>query len=300
MSDRTFRQLLQVASQIAQRAADATGFVPLAALAREVQADVRFRPLLVEGIAAQPKAKDGRWLILIDRETHPVSEEMLANEDSAHPLGARVRNTVAHELAHALGPRCETVTDGTERSRREIVAILERDTEQLSPALLIPPSAVETLVNARTEPLDIDELVLARDRLGVSSRVLVKRLELLAHEADSPLRYHPRLDNVIIGSGEWISSSRAELHPMPFRRVAGLLPAFVAQLRNHKKVVTADYFPDAEFFLNGGSSAHSKASVWSGTTAQPESEKHIVSISVEMLPRKAGAGFLWLARRLES
>jgi len=296
MSDRTFRQLLQVATQISDRAADASGFVPLRSLAREVQAEVRFRPLLVEGIAAQPKTKDGRWLILIDSETHGVSDEMFAKEDALHPLGPRVRNTVAHELAHALGPRCEALTDGTEKSRKELVAIIERETEQLSPVLLVPQKSIESLLNTMVDAFDVNELVAARERLGVSSRVFVKRVELLSHDIESSVRHHPRLANIVIGSGEWVNGSNAELHPMPFRGVSGLLPEFVALLRGHKKVVIDDHFPAAEFFLNGGSDATSRASVWFGTTAQPRSEQGVVEITVERTPRKAAVSFLWTAR----
>lgn len=299
MSDRTFRQLLQFASQIAERASDSSGFVPLAALAREIHADVKFRPLLVEGVAAQPKTKDGRWMILIDSETHRVTDEMLALEDVSHPLGVRVRNTVAHELAHALGARCEAILAGKEKSRVEIVAALERETEQLSPALLISPRAMDAIVNASNNALDVDELVTARDRLGVSARVFVKRLELLSHETESAVRYHPRLDNLIIGSGEWVSAARAVLHPKPFRRVQELLPEFVIQLRNNKKVQIEEYFSTPDFYLNGGSSEKSEASLWMGTSAQPQSEKGLVEICVEAVPRKAEASFLWIARQRE-
>jgi hypothetical protein len=296
MSDRTFRQLLQVANHIAARATDSSGFVPLAALAREVQADVRFRPLLVEGVAAQPKARDGRWLILIDSETHRVTDEMLAAENANHPLGARVRNTVAHELAHALGPRCEEIMGGASVSRKEVIEILERETEQLSPALLIPQRSLEALVKARSEPIDIEELASARDMLGVSSRVLVKRFGLLAHESENAIRYHPRVDSIVIGSGEWIDSTRAELNPAPFRGMRGLLPEFVTLLRTHKKVIVGEHFSDANFYLNGGSNCRAEANLWTGTTAQPHSEKSLVEIAVEPVPRKGGTSFLWLAR----
>lgn len=297
MSERTFRQLVQIAAKIADRAADASGFVALSSLAREVQAEVKFRPLLVEGVAAQPKSKDGRWLILIDSETHGVSDEMFAKEDAHHPLGPRVRNTVAHELAHALGPRCEEFMDGSEKSRRELVAIIERETEQLSPILLIPAKAIESLLETKTDAFDVNKLVNARDGLGVSARVFVKRLELLSQDNESPLRHHPHLNNIVIGSGEWINSSSAELHPMPFRGVTGLLPEFVASLRSNRKVVIGDNFPDADFYLNGGSNATSRATVWLGTSAQPRSEKAEVEITVETTQRKAAVSFLWTARR---
>lgn len=299
MSDRAFSQLLQTVSEISDRAADASGFVPLHALAREVQADVKFRPLLVEGVAAQPKEKDGRWLILIDDETHRVTDDMFLREDAARPLGSRLRNTVAHELAHALGPRFEAIlTD--RKSRSEQVNFLENETEQLSPALLIPLRALEALLNQRTNAFDLGELVAARDRWGVSSRVMVKRLELLNQQVESRFRHHPRLDNLVIGSGEWLSSTKVELHPMPFRGIRGLLPEFVTLLRTHKKFSHGDHITDPEFYLNGGSSPTVRTKLWLGTGAQTRSEERMIEISVEVVPRKADSAFLWIARPSES
>lgn len=296
MSDKALKRLLDVAAGLSERAADETGFVALASLARIVQADVRFRPLLVEGIAAQPKSRDGRWLILIDNETHRVTEEMLAQESAAHPLGSRVRNTVAHELAHALGPRYEEAVGKSDRSREEIVAVLEKETEQLSPALLVPRRAVEALLKARREPLDIAELVAARNRWGVSPKVFVKRFDLILQEEESPLRHHPRLDNVIIGAGEWLGVDRVELLPMPFKGHRGLIPEFASFLRSRRKISVAEFFPSPDFYLNGGSDASSTAQVWLGTAGSPRSERASVEIVVETGSRRAGETFLWLAR----
>lgn len=225
---------------------------------------------------------------------------MFAKEDVLHPLGSRVRNTVAHELAHALGPRCETFAAGTEKSRKELVAIIERETERLSPALLIPPKAIEAMLKMNTGVLDVADLATTRDRLGVSSRVFVKRLELLAQDTESPLRHNTRLENMIMGSGEWINANSAELHPAPFKGPVGLLPEFVALLRINKKVAIADHFPDADFYLNGGSNAQSSGVIWLGTTAQPQSEKGRVEVTVETTQRKAGVSFLWVARRCDA
>lgn len=300
MSDRTFRKLLQVATQIADCASDSSGFVPLRELAREIHADVRFRPLLVEGIAAQPKSKDGRWLILIDSETHGVSDEMFASEDARNPLSPRVRNTVAHELAHALGPRCEALTDGSEKSRSELVALIERETERISPALLVPVKTIESLLTLKAGALEVEDLAAMKERLAVSSRVLVMRLELLAQDAESQLRHHPRIENLVIGSGEWLNSRSVELHPMPYRGTGGLLPEFVSLLRDRKKVAIADHFPAPDFFLNGGQESVTRNTVWLGTGVQPRSEKGVVEIKVEIVQRKSAISFLWTARRQDS
>jgi hypothetical protein len=299
MSDRAFSQLLQTVSEISERAADSSGFVPLHALAREVQADVLFRPLLVEGVAAQPKEKNGRWLILIDNETHRVTQETYLQESAMRPLGSRLRNTVAHELAHTLGPRFE-VARGDKKARTERVESLEKETEELSPALLIPPRAMAALLNQKSEDLTIEELVSARDRLGVSSRVMIKRLELLNQEAEGRLKFHPRINNVVIGSGEWLSATKAEFHPMPFRGSHGLVPEFVTQLRMFKKISTAEYFTDPDFYLCGGTRPSVDAKLWLGTGAQPRSDESRVQISVEMVSRKADTGFLWMARSCEA
>jgi hypothetical protein len=300
MSDKAFKGLLKVATTLSERAADEGGFVSLTALAREIQADVKFRPLLVEGIAAQPKSKDGRWLILVDSETHPVTEEMLARETSLRPLGARVRNTVAHELAHALGPRFEEMKGGADVSRDEMVDSLERETERLSPALLVPRRGLEKFMDANQGRLQLAELAAERDRLGVSSKVFVNRFELARQEEDSMLRHHRRLADVAIGVGEWMTVDRPEMMGSPFSGFGGMLPEFVALLRSGKKILIRDYFTSADFYLNGGADAESIESLWIGTTKFPQSERASIEIVVEQVPRKSHESFLWLARRQPS
>ena len=296
MSNKTLKKLLEVAARLSDRAADETGFVTLAALAREVQADVHFRPLLVEGVAAQPKSKDGRWVVLIDIETHRITDEMFAHENVASKLGSRVRNTVAHELAHALGPRFEELGVDPDISRKELVSILEQETEQLSPALLIPRRAMENLIKARDETFDISELVAARDQFGVSSHVFVRRFDLLRQEENNQLRHHSRLRNLAIGMGEWHSSDHVELFGAPFNGFSGVVPEFVALLRNRKKISVMDYFGSVDFYLNGGTETNSTERLWAGTTAHPRAEQMKIEISVETVSRKTRETFLWIAR----
>ncbi len=298
MSKRAFGQLLDQANQIAERVADSTGFVPIAALAREVKADVRFRPLLVEGIAAQPTNKGDRWCVLIDSDTHKISDEQFQKESSANPLSVRLRNTIAHELAHVISPRSVELLQAKDKSRKELVDEIERETEQLSPALLMPRSALQSLIKTRAEQLQLQELTEARERLAVSARVFVKRLELSSLESDNTFCHHPRLTNLVIGSGEWHSASSVDLHPMPFRSVGGLLPEFAVELRKLRKVNPREMFDDPAFYLNGGPKTESTMELWLGTSDQPRAEKAKVILAVEEVPRKAGSTFLWLSRTL--
>ena len=149
------------------------------------------------------------------------------------------------------------------------------------------------------EPFDLEELVAARDRWAVSARVFVQRIELYSQDPASQLRHDARLSNLVIGVGEWSGGDRVDLSPMPFRSMGGLIPEFVAQLRNRKKLSIANYLPSTNFYLNGGSDASSSEKVWFGTSGQPQSEQAIVEVSVERVARRSGEAFLWMCRRLD-
>src|ERR1044072_6979970 len=86
---------------VAESAADISGFVSVQSLLKQFNAALRMRPLLVEGMLAikEGDASQGQkshWLVLVDRERYPVSEEDIANETASKPLPSRLRFTIAH------------------------------------------------------------------------------------------------------------------------------------------------------------------------------------------------------------
>jgi len=295
MSPQQFKDLLRLASDIAEKSADAEGYVPAHRLAESFQADIEFRPLLVEGVIARPKEAGGKWKVFIDSETHPRTAESLAGETSNNPLPSRLRNTLSHELAHTLAFRFEEFKIEIKGSREEFVEQLEKETENLSPVLLLPYSAIQKLC---AESLSIEKLVAFRKAHAVSNEVLIQRFEMLRRLDNHPLQFAPALTNIAIGTGEWKNSDTPMLSPWPvFSKFSGLIPYLLTQLKNKQTPSLADNFKDAGFMANGGTTFTSRASIDAGTSQNPSGDHMIVEIQIEETGKTAGTKFLWLIKQ---
>jgi hypothetical protein len=298
MSPQQYKQIIRIASDIAEKSADTAGFVSVPRLTESFRAEIEIRPLLVEGIIAKPKDPDGKWKVFIDSETHPVSLDALSKDSSANPLSNRFRNTVAHELAHTLAFRPEEFKIDIKGSRNEFVEKLERETETLSPVLLLPYSSIEKLC---AETLTIERLVAFRTTHGVSNEVLIRRFEMLRQLDNHPLQFAPSLTNVAIGSGEWKNSSSPVLSPWPvFSRFSGLIPFLLSQLKNKQTPSLAENFKDPTFVTNGGMNLVSKASIEAGTSQNPSGEKMQVEVQLEKTSTSVRTRFLWLLQGVQS
>src|SRR5688500_12181998 len=107
------RQLAKKCNHISSELSDESGFVGLKRLVARFDAELLVRPLLVEAMlssteSASTHAGTGRrhrWCVLLDKETYDLKSLALSHESSGAPLPPRLRNTVAHELAHSLAFR---------------------------------------------------------------------------------------------------------------------------------------------------------------------------------------------------
>lgn len=297
MSPSDFKKLVAIASSIADRSS-VNGFVPLSRLADEFRADVKFRPLFVEAMIAEPKDKNGRWLVLVDSETHAITENELKNENESRPLTVRVRNTIAHELAHTLGRRAGEFGFESGLSREELVHELESETERLSPALLIPIKTIETACQT-TERFCVENLCALRDRLAVSSQVLVARFSLLQAQDGHPLRFNRNLAEIAFGVGTYANSNTPTLEFWPvFSNFTSFAPEFLLQLRAKQPVSVTELFSSPDFYLNRGSEFSVQSEINFGTPAHPTAEKAAVVFSVESIERTAGTPFLWMLKKI--
>jgi hypothetical protein len=294
MSPQQFKDLIRIASEISEKSADAQGYVPVHRLAESFQAEIEFRPLLVEGVIARPKDTGGRWKVFIDSETHARTTESLAGETSANPLPSRLRNTLAHELAHTLAFRSEEFKIEIKGSREEFVEQLERETENLSPVLLLPYSEIQKLC---AENLRIENLVAFRKAHAVSNEVLVQRFEMLRRLENHALQFAPALTNIAIGTGEWKNSDTPVLSSWPvFSKFSGLIPFLLTQLKNKQGPSLADSFKDADFVANAGTAYSSRASIDAGTSQNPSGDHMPVEIQIEETVKTAGTKFLWVLK----
>ncbi len=292
MSPQQFKDLIRLSADIAEKSADAEGFVPIYRLAESFRSEVEFRPLLVEGVIARPKETGGKWKVFIDSETHPRTAESLAGETSTNPLPSRLRNTLAHELAHTMAFRSEEFKIDFKGSREEFVEQLEKETENLSPVLLIPYSGLQNLC---AESLSIEKLVAFRNRHAISNEVLVQRFEMLRRIDNHPLQFNSALTNVAIGTGEWKNSNTPVLSPRPvFSNFSELIPYLLTQLKNKQTPSLADNFKSIDFVVNEEATFTSRALIEAGTSQNPSGDHMMAEIQIERTSTAAGTKFLWL------
>jgi hypothetical protein len=304
------RQLGDRCINIADAVSDSDGFVSVRGLLENFGAKLLVRPLLVEGMLAsselgtQDSGGGGshQWFLLLDRETHDVSDQEIANERFRSPLSVRFRNTVAHELAHSLAFRSTEFgielpkRFGSEKSNREFVASIEKETEKLSPLLLLPDRLLDRLFSPTKQKVSVEEICATMRSVGVSRYVFINRLNWLPISDATRIVSRACLNNLAIGIGEWLSEREAAFKGWPFysRFDGGKVPSFIFQLQKREAVATASIFSAPSFLLCGGSENSVELTVSAGTPKNSNVLKLPIVCSVECVPRKAGSEFLFI------
>jgi hypothetical protein len=307
-----FQQLAFCCNHIASEISDNNGFVSVKKLVDRFGAKVFVRPLLVEGMLASSETCEKnketgnhQWSLIIDSETHDVKEDDLANEKFGSPLSARFRNTVAHELAHSLAFRPTEFgmefpkRFSSEKNKREFVEQIEKETEALSPLLLIPDIQLDKLFSHKKERITIEELCEFRKSSGISRSLVVNRLNLLGVSDEMRLKAHrPSLRNLAVGIGEWKAKGDAVLKNFPLYSIydGGRAPGFIYQLQKGAGVSAKSIFSDSEFILCGGSQNTIECSVGAGTPKHPTLFKLPIRCAVERNFPKTGAEFLFIVQ----
>lgn len=169
-------------------------------------ADLIVRPLLVEASLASRETPDGllRWAVMVDQDKFPFTESQILGESAASLLPSRLRNTLAHELAHSFSFRLSefgiTIRRGSsEQLAPSLVKELEAETEKLSPALLIPQSTLEEIFPWEVPKPTLTNIAALRQRLGVSREVFVNRIRLIRELDEDNLLSRPALKNMALG-----------------------------------------------------------------------------------------------------
>ena len=266
---------------------------------------IAIRPLLVEAMIASRKPDNqttgsrSEWLVLLDQERFPITQQHLAEECSVCTLSPRLRNTIAHELTHSLSFRAnefgfELLTKiRAGESEEEFVDRLEKETESLSPLLLIPYSGLVKTISTSNGSL-LNALLALRERSAVSTEVLIARLRLLAKWDREGLILHPTLRDVAVGCGEWTSKSSARIYGWPlfvnFNK--GHVPELVFRVQRDAFTEPQTLSSAPDFFLNGGKQF--KVPLDLRAEEQSLYLRGELSISVEAVERKKGARFLYV------
>jgi len=305
LSPSELEQFAKVCNQIANDVADESGFVPVRGLLERFRATLVARPLLVEGMLASidtdvASQSPHPWAVLVDSEMYRVSETAIEEERVGHPLAARLRNTVAHELVHSLAFRPSdfgvrlNFDISAEKNKAALVEAIEQQTERFSPLLLWSRKALENLVITHGRALSVDNFTETRRVLGMSREVIISRLNLLP-PADE-LRNLSGLANVAIGIAEWAKGGTALLRKWPlFINFHGnVVPSFLNRLRNQDYLPSTDVFKDTRFAMSGGTSR-----IVDFEAAANHPNPLPATCMVERSDRKAGSRFLFMVRRVD-
>lgn len=291
-------------SDAADRAADAESFVAVRKLVEFIGAELRAQPLLYEGMVAEPKAKDAKWVILVDSRSSGYEPEKYERESRANALPPRVRFTIAHELSHVLQLRSPAPASGSRRRKGPIAAAvqekrLELEADTLSPLLLIPDVGFALHCVDGKDRLDLPRLIEAKNQWAVSREVLVNRFGLLTKYDPKGFRFKPALQQIAVGLGEWSERRNARIlrWPRPFCNFSqNLVPEFLQLERANEMLNTV--FDSPDFILNDGHQNTADAEVFLGTPANPQGEKARIKMTVEPTKPAVGGKFLFLVDRL--
>lgn len=309
-----FRQLASRCNHIAGEISDRDGFVSVQRLVERFGARLLVRPLLVEAMLASSEERlDGQcsaprhqWCLLLDRETHDVNDLEIAGERFGFPLSARLRNTVAHELAHSISFRPTEFgvvfpkKFASKKTKQEFVRSVERETKKLSPLLLLPDLLLDRVFHPDKDTVSVQELCASMRSAGVSRYVFVNRLNLLELVDTKHLRSRRCMTNLAIGIGEWLSECEASFKEWPLfsNFEGGKVPSFLFQLQRDIPLAAKTVFPDPAFHLCGGSSDNMKCVVPAGTPRNPGVLKLPIRCSVEVGSRRVGSEFLFVIQSL--
>ncbi len=304
-----FRHLATRCIQVADEVADVDDFVAIRSLLKWFRVSLVIRPLLVEAMIATSNTglrdhggqTDVGWCLLLDRDTFPIAREDLATETSGSPLPVRLRNTIAHELAHTLAFRptefgvASPKRANASTSRAAFVASIEQDTEGLSPLLLLPERLLRRIFVDDSTGISAQDLHTLCGSFGVSRYVLINRLSLLDYIDAHKLRFCSSLVNTVVGLGEWVSTSEARLLEWPLfsNFEGGKAPGFIFELQKRRQVPAASVFPNRDFYLCGGSACEANCTVPAGTPRNPSVTSVNLRCTAEEVPRKAGSEFLF-------
>lgn len=292
-----------------EKLASANGFVRAASLVKRFGAEIIARPLLVEAMLASraSHAKDDspntKWLILVDSERFGITETDIRTESSSRQLSARLRNTIAHEVVHSLSFRSTELgfsflsSPKAGEATEEFVKRIERETEHLSPLLLVPESKIAALSKI-PEPT-VEDLFLFRSDCGISRELLINRFCLLQKHDPNGLLVNSSLENMAMGQAEWIDDSTARLLRWPlfvnFDR--GRNPEFVSTLISGRERLISEITADPEFLLNGGTS-NSTIIVTNALRRDADYMRMRVSLAIERTPPKPTSRFLFLCKKI--
>jgi hypothetical protein len=298
--------LIRRCNRIGDEISDPSGFVPIRNLLSLFNAELRVRPLLVEGMLASVQAEatisKTQWLVLVDSDRYQIDDNAIAAESSVKPLPARFRFTVAHELTHTLAfGGAGTTNSLTSRLPKdatpaENVEIIEKETDLLTSLLLCPEASLEERLRSLREPPQIEFFLHLRQRYGVSREALINRLSVSRLTNKSDLWQRPELSGFAL---LLVDTSMATPELVSWPEVSnfskGLVPSVVLNLRRKKRVSVKDAF-QVEPGTIGNHASELTFKDFAGTPETPLAEEMKIEVFFERTSVKKGSKSFVLLR----
>lgn len=303
------RQLDQLCIKIGNEVADERGFVPIRDLLRRFQVQLIVRPLLVEGMLATvdsvgDAARSSQWAVLIDSEMHALTDECILSESSERPLHVRARNTIAHELAHSLAFRASefgigTGVSGRAKASADLVKSIERETERLSPLLLVTEKALKQFASTGSRRISVAEMTALRERLGVSREVFVSRLQMLRSNDETGLLENTHFRNVAVGIADWTGQGAVlRSWPLLVNFDRNVVPDFLLQTLRQERSRAGDLDISRSSSLCNGSDSEVTFECNSRSRGALTPERMAVTVDVEKRERSSQSS-IFVVRKVE-
>jgi hypothetical protein len=288
------------------------GFVPVRKLAQRLNAEVVFRPLLVEAMIAAnqaPAVGEYDWKVLLDIDRFESDSRIFENENDKSHMSFRSRNTIAHELLHTFAFKKEAgkflprLFEWEKQGGAKTVNFLEKEAEKLSSMLLIPQDSLLKFLAPERNQIEIDHLVPEYQKYGVSRQIFINRLRHLATEDNERVLNRPCLKNILVGMGEWTSPTSYSLKTWPvflnFKN--NFRPAFLLEAQSNRSdsiIVSASL--ESSFYLCGGQHGEVTFEGYMGTEKFPETARCEFRLSVEKVERRQYKKFLFMIHQLDT
>lgn len=174
------KRLIECCFKIADSTADRHGFVSIRNLSSACNCQVIARPLLVEAAITKNLLSPETWAILINSEIHEFSDEDFEYESSISPLRARTRNTLAHEITHAVACDLFGMDFAGSGNHSERLKFIEQEIEKSSPFLLLPKSfMISRLRQIRNTDESLQRFSRIHEFFGVSKEAFLQAINTL-------------------------------------------------------------------------------------------------------------------------
>ena len=306
---RRHSDIVEKCYKAARMAMDADGYVAMPKLVGLLDAEVVFRPLLVEAIIAKKNDlnKPGpHWKILLNEDTFSQDKEIYPSENGSNRLSVRIRNTIAHELIHTfqfkVEDSCITLGEVSRSVSRSdaIIRRVEKEAHELTSLLLLPLEVLKQELTAITEVSAIRSYLKVYEKFGVSRAIFIQALNNLRKDTGSKILEHTALSDVMFGIGSWDNSQEPYFEQWPtFENFSGnSLPDFTFDEASSSQSRFTIPQLTKESVLNGGKLSNFQFTTYEGSRNTPRYRNIEYVLSVE--ERKAGLGvpFLFMLRRV--